>query len=73
MDTTKTTEEAAIELAKRIMCELDTGGSNYMLVRGKIAKLSGVSAMAISFDEHVEIIAKQLDRLKKLEAAYAGI
>lgn len=70
--TTSDLETQAQALGKIILRELDTGGSDYMQVRRKIAKLSGVPAMAITFDEHIEIIEKQMERLKRLEAAYAA-
>jgi len=68
--TQTTTDEAIKEFAKHIMCELDTGGANYMGLRCKISQLSGVSPMAITMDDHLARIKERLERLEKLERAY---
>lgn len=41
--------------------ELDTGGGDYMTVREKIAKLSGYGIMAVTVDDHLEIIRKKIE------------
>ena len=45
---------------RKALVELDTGGGNYMTARRDIAQLSGVPAMAITWDEHIKAIKGKL-------------
>lgn len=55
--------DAVIKLARAIMRELDTGGGNYLTVRMKVAELSGIPAMAVTFDEHIKAIKAALEKV----------
>lgn len=50
------------EKLRRALVELDCGGGNYLTSRVAIAKLSGIAAMAATFDEHLKKIQAKIDR-----------
>lgn len=56
-------EEVLEENAKlrRALVELDCGGGNYLTVRLRVAELSGIPAMATTFDGHMNKIKEKLE------------
>lgn len=53
------------KIRKDILRELDTDGGDYLTARKAVAELSGVPTMAITFNEHLEIISKKLTQPPK--------
>lgn len=58
-------QEEIIEEYKKKFCDIDTGGTDYLVARRKVAELSGIPAMAISFDEHLKLIEEFLTQATK--------
>ena len=54
-------ENARMRTALR---ELDCGGGDYLTTRMAVAKLSGIPAMATSFDGHIAAIQKKLNQIE---------
>ena len=61
--------EAARNLATAILRELDVGGNDYFVFRSKIAALSEYPVMAVSTQEHLDVIKSRLTKLKIWEEA----
>lgn len=51
---------------KQVLKEIDIGDNNYVTARKKVAELSGVPLMAITFDEHVAVIKEKLQIKTKI-------
>jgi hypothetical protein len=54
----------AVEIGEAVLNELNSGGGNYLKGRMQIAELSGLPAMSVTWDQHIEHIKKKLEGYK---------
>lgn len=52
--------ERVHERHQKTIVDMDTNGTDYLVVRSKVAELSGESMMSLTFDGHIEVIRKKL-------------
>lgn len=53
-------QDAALEIGKIVLRELDTSGGDYLTVRKSVSELSGIPPMAKTFNGHIDAIRAAL-------------